>query len=614
MKRRIIKAFSVFMGIMAAISTMTLPVHAEESISDFGYTWGLWDCGITVPDSDISTEGYIWVSEFQSTVDSIAPYSERAFEVLPAETDEAKIEEYNKEIISKLEEMSDVDTSRVLLFTGNPPYSWTYEQIYYGKEYMDKWSADIYSWYDKTKQPISIPVTFVKSGTVIKGSDFTGCGYGIRGEAFAFGPFYYADTYDEYISLINSAGIYPEVIEARDFDANKSYDPKTLVHTDMGSAVLTDYDTLESKGEGKFVAKDENVKSGEIDTSNGLLFDGSFTFCDIDGYPAIDDCMYIDPGVNLCMFKVNTNWGVLDFYEVYYGIGEPIAPKPTEKVEEETENEPLNPTEESDDSGFNVDSEKYMEIISKDDPVKHTVDIKDNPETDAIGSDYIVADIPLQIFEDDIIVTVDNVTLSPHQYVITNPMVTEKGKTVLNIDIFGTNLHGTLEVTGKRPAVHRSVVGKLVAGTVSLAIVGGGGYWLFLFLKRKRIKFHGVLTSDKMPNVIEKGETSDSTETWFVPELMNSVNKGEITIADYIETLLGCKVVTLLPLDTEMIINVISADGTDMLVYDDVADEATLFDKMNKYSDIARQSSSMYTMKVHIRIGGNVLSFTYLLR
>ncbi len=612
MKKRI---FSILTSVILAVSCMTLPVHAaEEDLGKFGVDWTVWDCGIDTPGTDVDTEMYVWVSEFRNSVSSIGPYSERAFENLPYETDETVYKPYVDDIMAGLKDV--VDTDRVYIYANQNGYQWTYDQLMYGKEYFDSFMANPDAWLDATKQPIPVLVTYVQSGTTIKGSDFSGCELGLIGEFMNFGPFYAVEKFDEYLDVIHEIGLNPTVIEGKEFDINKTYSYDTLVHLDMGDVVLSNYDELADEGDAKLVAPD-NVISGEIKGDNGLNFDRKAIFCDIDGYPAIDDCMYIDPGVNLCMFKVPTQWGTLEFYEAYIGIGEPIAPKPEEKVEEtpeSTEAVSENPVEDSIKNG--VDPFKYIEQIQGDEPKDHEVKITDNPDTDVINDELNVPVLPSQVYEEDIKVSVDGVELDPHQYVVTNPVVTEEGAYTLQIDIFGSKLHGTLDVNGGevRPKNYRSVIGKVVAGTLSFAIVGGGGYWLFLFFKRKRIKFHGVLSTEKMPNVVEKGETNDATETWFIPELMNAVNKGEMTIADYIETLLGCKVVTLLPLDSEMVIDVVASDGTDTTVYDDVADEATLFDKMTKYTDIARQNGAMYTMNVHIRVGGIDLSYSYLLR
>ena len=45
-------------------------------------------------------------------------------------------------------------------------------------------------------------------------------------------------------------------------------------------------------------------------------------------------------------------------------------------------------------------------------------------------------------------------------------------------------------------------------------------------------------------------------ETWFVPELVEKVNRGEITIETYIKTLKHCGVSMIFPSDTKMEISI----------------------------------------------------------
>lgn len=93
----------------------------------------------------------------------------------------------------------------------------------------------------------------------------------------------------------------------------------------------------------------------------------------------------------------------------------------------------------------------------------------------------------------------------------------------------------------------------IIIGTSSSSF---GGMGLFLFwLLRKRRTWHGVFTEDMLPYIKIKGiADSETRKNWFLPELANKLSNNEITIEEYIETVLHCGVVTILPSDAKMTI------------------------------------------------------------
>ena len=93
----------------------------------------------------------------------------------------------------------------------------------------------------------------------------------------------------------------------------------------------------------------------------------------------------------------------------------------------------------------------------------------------------------------------------------------------------------------------------IVIGT-SASSFGGMGLFLF-WLLRKRRTWHGVFTEDMLSYMKIRGiADSETRENWFLPELANKLFNNEITIEEYIETVLHCGVVTILPSDAKMTI------------------------------------------------------------
>ena len=93
----------------------------------------------------------------------------------------------------------------------------------------------------------------------------------------------------------------------------------------------------------------------------------------------------------------------------------------------------------------------------------------------------------------------------------------------------------------------------IIIGT-SASSFGGIGLLLFLLL-RKRRTWHGVFTEDMLPYMKIRGiADSETRENWFLPELADKLSNNEITIEEYIETVLHCGVVTILPYDAKMTI------------------------------------------------------------
>ena len=77
-------------------------------------------------------------------------------------------------------------------------------------------------------------------------------------------------------------------------------------------------------------------------------------------------------------------------------------------------------------------------------------------------------------------------------------------------------------------------------------------YFLLLFFCNRK-RFYGIFSDTFISGTKEKGKKNEKTkETWFVPELVDKVNRGEITIETYIKTLKHCGVSTIFPRDTKM--------------------------------------------------------------
>ena len=100
-------------------------------------------------------------------------------------------------------------------------------------------------------------------------------------------------------------------------------------------------------------------------------------------------------------------------------------------------------------------------------------------------------------------------------------------------------------------------------------------FLLLFFCKRKR--FHGIFADILISGTKEKGKKNPKTkETWFIPELVEKVNRGEITVETYIKTLKHCGVSTIFPKDTKMEISI----QEDSIVLD--ANEKKLFQILQK--------------------------------
>ena len=107
-------------------------------------------------------------------------------------------------------------------------------------------------------------------------------------------------------------------------------------------------------------------------------------------------------------------------------------------------------------------------------------------------------------------------------------------------------------------------------------------YFLLLFFC-KRKQFHGIFADTLISGTKEKGKKNEKTkETWFVPELVDRVNHGEITIETYIKTLKHCGVSTIFPRDTKMEISI----QEDSITLD--ANEKKLFQILQKVKGCIR--------------------------
>ncbi len=101
-------------------------------------------------------------------------------------------------------------------------------------------------------------------------------------------------------------------------------------------------------------------------------------------------------------------------------------------------------------------------------------------------------------------------------------------------------------------------------------------YFLLLFFCNRK-QFHGIFEDTLISGTKEKGKKNEKTkETWFVPELVEKVNRGEIIIETYIKTLKHCGVSTIFPRDTKMKIVI----NEEVVILD--ANEKKLFEILQK--------------------------------
>lgn len=150
------------------------------------------------------------------------------------------------------------------------------------------------------------------------------------------------------------------------------------------------------------------------------------------------------------------------------------------------------------------------------------------------------------------------------------PTSTPSASPLVKVD--DSNKDGTKE----RSSVPKTVVASLVAGGILLGVAGATGglnyLWMMLFcwlFRKKRIKFHGVLSDEKL-RFVSVDTRGDRAET--VQEIANESESA----ADMIESILGSGNITYVPANTkmtvtyedgngELVVRTIAADENEML-------------------------------------------------
>ena len=84
------------------------------------------------------------------------------------------------------------------------------------------------------------------------------------------------------------------------------------------------------------------------------------------------------------------------------------------------------------------------------------------------------------------------------------------------------------------------------------SFVAGATVWLLLLFRRKKV-FKGIFSEINIPGTKVKGnaDVEDFSE-WFIPYMIEEIADGQMTIAEYIDTLNDAPVSTVFPSDTTM--------------------------------------------------------------
>lgn len=142
----------------------------------------------------------------------------------------------------------------------------------------------------------------------------------------------------------------------------------------------------------------------------------------------------------------------------------------------------------------------------------------------------------------------------------------------------------------------------IIGGVVVTAIVGGvlvltGGIdylwtaFLWLLFKKRRIRFHGVLTDEKNPFIKISAHDNDTCD------LCSDYLEKSGNLTEYIEYVKGCGAVTTLPYKTQMSLSYL--DGSEVVTREYDADEEKLFELLDE----------MDAMNVDVHIFNNRAQF-----
>ncbi len=168
-----------------------------------------------------------------------------------------------------------------------------------------------------------------------------------------------------------------------------------------------------------------------------------------------------------------------------------------------------------------------------------------------------------------------------------DPTVPDKPDPIVDeteeIKIYNPEEPVPVEPESPKPKVMRTVVGALIAGAVAVALVATGALdyiWmlaLLLLARKKRIKFHGILTDLDNRFITFDGVDGDSNE--LVQDIINKHDKLE----DFVEDIMGAKETTWLPPYTKMTISYTGSEGVVSETMD--ANEEKLWQELAKATD-----------------------------
>lgn len=141
-------------------------------------------------------------------------------------------------------------------------------------------------------------------------------------------------------------------------------------------------------------------------------------------------------------------------------------------------------------------------------------------------------------------------------------------------------------------------ISKIIPATLAVTGTGAFGFAILFLVMRTKRKFHGIFAENLIPGTKEKGDRTEKSYDYFVPELIQKVNAGSMGVSSYEDVLLGSDVITLFPADSKV---TIAADGLSVTF---AADEAKLFDYLLKIKGQALVLIDSEEKNIH-------LTFTY---
>lgn len=115
----------------------------------------------------------------------------------------------------------------------------------------------------------------------------------------------------------------------------------------------------------------------------------------------------------------------------------------------------------------------------------------------------------------------------------------------------------------ERPKISRTVVSTLIAGGITVALVTSGGFnylWMLIFCllnRKRRIRFHGFLSDEKLRFVQSEINDSDTEQI----ELVQEVADRNENLADFIEEMMSTRNATYVPANTKMTVSFVDSNG-----------------------------------------------------